>query len=61
MTELREMCEGDNDGDVMIFAIFHGFGRTIEDGVWSRVGVAEVREEEGEGEDEGGAIQESGK
>ena len=61
MTELRGICGGDSEGDVLTFAVFHGFGGTIKEGDWSRAGVTEVREEEGEGEDEGEAIQESGK
>ena len=61
MTEPGGMCEGDSEGDVLTFALFHGFCGTIEERDCSRVGVTEVREEEGEGEDDGEAIQESGK
>ena len=61
MTEPRGMFGGGSEGDVVTFAVFHGFGGRIEEGDWSRVGVTEVWEEEGEGEDAGEAIQESGK
>ena len=64
MAELGGMCVGDSEGDVLLFAVFHGFGvsrETIEECDWSRVGVTEVREEEGEGDDEWEANQESGK
>ena len=60
-TEPRGMCGGDSEGDVPTFAVPHGFGGTIEEGDWSRVGVTELREEGGEGEDDGEAIQASGK
>ena len=63
-TGLSGMSGGDSEGDVLLFAVFHGFGvsrETIEEGDWSRVGVTEVREEEEEGVDEREAIQESGK
>ena len=64
VTELRGLCGGDSEDDVLLFAVSHGFGfsrETIEEGLWSRVGVTKVREEEGKGEDEGEATQESGK
>ena len=61
MTESRGLCGRGGEGDVLRSALFHGFWVTIEERDWSRVGVTEVREEEGEGEDEGEAIQESGK
>ena len=55
---------GDSEGDVLMFAVLHGFGvsrEKMEEGDWSRVGVTEMREEEGEGENERDVIQESGK
>ena len=55
------MCGGDSEGDVLTFAVSHGFCGTIEERDWSGGGVTEVQEEEGEGEDDGEAIQESGK
>ena len=63
-TGISGMSGGDSEGDVLLFAVFHVFGvsrETMKEGDWSRVGVTEVREDEGGGEDEREAIQESGK
>ena len=61
MTESGGVCGGDSERGALVLALFHGSCGTIEDRDWSRVGVTEVWEEEGEGEDDGEAIQESGK